>query len=117
MKTNNTLHNETKLYLAHLQFERKLSINTINSYWLDLKFYTNYLTDVYNIDNFNNIKTRYIKNYIQSLSKIKNNNLKENATLNRVISSIKNFHKYLFLNKKCNNNPSKILKSIKRIII
>ncbi len=113
MKTNNLLYNETKLYLAYLQFERKLSINTINAYWLDLKFYINYLNEAYNIDDFNNIKRTHLKNYIQSLSKIKNNTTKENATLNRTVSSIKNFHKYLLLNNKCKNDPSKVLKSIK----
>ena len=43
MKKNNNLYNEAKLYLAYLQFERKLSNNTINSYWLDLKYYIKYL--------------------------------------------------------------------------
>ena len=37
MKNKSNLHNEIKLYLAYLQFERKLSINTINAYWLDIK--------------------------------------------------------------------------------
>ena len=36
-KTINML-NELRRYLAFLQFEKKLSINTINSYWLDLKY-------------------------------------------------------------------------------
>ena len=35
--------NEVKKYLAFLQFEKKLSRNTVESYWLDLKHYTEYL--------------------------------------------------------------------------
>ena len=47
MKSNekifNSLLNEVKKYLAHLQFERNMSINTTESYYLDLKYYIEYL--------------------------------------------------------------------------
>ena len=113
MKKNNSLYNEIKLYLAYLQFERKLSSNTVNSYWLDLKYYISYLEDSYSIKSFNSIKSLHIKQYIKDLSSYKNSNQKENATLNRTISSIKNFHKYLFLNNKVKTNSSEMIKSIK----
>ena len=45
----NYLLNETKKYLAYLQFERKLSNNTINSYWFDLKSFIDYSYKVLNI--------------------------------------------------------------------
>ena len=113
MKKQNKLYNEVKLYLAYLQFERKLSINTINSYWLDLKFYINYINKSYAIHSFNNIKLKHIKDYIKNLSMMKNDNKKENATLNRSISSIKNFHKYLFLNNIVKSNVAEMIKTIK----
>ena len=48
-KRNTILFNEIKKYLAYLQFERKLSVNTINAYWLDIKSYIDYTVNKYNV--------------------------------------------------------------------
>ena len=109
----NEILNELKKYLSYLQFERKLSVNTINSYWLDLKFYVSYMIDEFNIKSYNDIKHKNIAKFIQSLSTIKNNSMYENSSLNRIISSIKSFHKYLLINELTNKDPSKLIKSIK----
>ena len=44
MKTSfdNIILNDAKKYLAFLQFERNLATNTINSYWMDIKYYIKY---------------------------------------------------------------------------
>ena len=67
MKKTNLLYNDIKLYLAYLQFERKLSTNTINSYWLDLKSYINYMLEIYDITDFNHIKRVYITDDCEEL--------------------------------------------------
>ena len=69
----NNLLNEVKKYLSYLQFERKLSINTINSYWLDLKSYMIYIIDQHSIHSFTDIKHSHIKKYIHNISILKNN--------------------------------------------
>ena len=74
---NNFLYNDIKLYLAYLQFERRLSSNTINSYWLDLKRYADYLSKAYQIDKISLIKSKHIKNYIKNINSFKNNNINE----------------------------------------
>ena len=104
--------NDSKKYLSFLQFERNLSINTINSYWLDLKYYITYIVDRYNIKTYKSIKAIYISEYISSLSKISSNSI-ESSTINRAISSIKGFHKYIYLNNIVNKDPSRNLQSLK----
>ena len=111
MKSNNKIFNEGKKYLAFLQFEKNLSINTINSYWYDLEKYLIYITDFYKIKDLDNVKLNHIKSYIQTISTYTNN--KESSSINRLISSIKSFHKYLFLNSITKKNPSKLLHTIK----
>ena len=90
-----------------------MSKNTIESYWNDLKSYITYIIEVYNVKNFKDIKIGYIKDYIANLSKYKNNNITQNSSINRTISSIKGFHKYLFINNKIIENYSILIKSVK----
>ena len=107
----NTILNEVKTYLAYLQYERKLSVNTINSYWLDLKLFIDYVSDIPRIDKIKNIKDKDIQKYIRSLSTYLNiNNTlkdKEASSINRSISSIKSFFKYLINNNLINKDPTK----------
>jgi len=111
--TINILKNEIKKYLAFLQFEKNLSINTVNSYWHDLNSYITYLNQNYKIKSFNSIKNRHIRNYIRDLTKYLSPNTLKSSTINRSISSIRGFHKYLIINKICKNNASKNILSIK----
>jgi len=110
---NSHLFNEIKKYLSYLQFERKLSNNTINSYWQDLNSYLKFLVEEYDIDSFKEIKHIHIKKYIQCLSTLKKDHSYENTSINRLISSIRSLHKYLLLNEIIDKDPTKLLKSIK----
>jgi len=108
----NIILNDSKKYLSFLQFERNLSVNTINSYWLDLKYYITYIVDKNNIKTYKSIKAKHLSEYISSLSKISSNSI-ESTTINRTISSIKGFHKYIYINNICGNDPSRNLQSLK----
>ena len=108
----NNMLNEVKLYLTFLQFERNLSSNTLNAYWTDLKSYIDYIVNYYNIFNLNDIKSSNVNDYLKELSLYKSS-LKEKSTINRNISSIRNFHKYLTLNSKTSNDPTKDIHSLK----
>ena len=107
--------NEVKKYLAYLQFEKKLSTNTIDSYWLDLKHYVEYLNIEQKITNFFNIKAINLRDYISEISKYSYSSQEKlsSASLNRKLSSLKGFHKHLFINKLSKIDPSKILSSLK----
>ena len=112
------LYNDGKKYLAFLQFERKLSSNTISSYWLDLKSFFDYIANSYNIKKLSEIKSAHINTYIKSLDKYidKQNHtvVKKSSSINRSISSIKSFYKYLINNEIIKENPAKSILSVKQ---
>jgi len=89
---------EYKIFLA---IEKRLSMNTCNSYVIDIKMYSDYLNKK-NIYNYDDIKTEDIKNYLKIL---KRNNIK-NSTISRKITTIKSFHKFLYINKYTINNEA-----------
>ena len=111
MKRNNEIFNEVKKYLVYLQFEKNLSNNTINAYWSDLEKYLSYIIDKFKVGKLSSIKLLHIKDYIQAINEFDTS--KENSSINRLISSIKNFHKYLLINQLIKKDPAKLLKSIK----
>ena len=112
------LYNDGKKYLAFLQFERKLSSNTISSYWLDLKSFFDYIANSYNIKKLSEIKSAHINTYIKSLDKYIDKKsytvVKKSSSINRSISSIKSFYKYLINNEIIKENPAKSILSVKQ---
>ena len=111
------LLNQAKTYLAYLQYERKLSPNTIKSYLFDLKYFIDFITDKYKIKEIERVQKKHIKDYIKSLTTYTYNNIvfeKENSSINRAISSIKNYFKYLSDNKFILKDPTKDIESSKQ---
>ena len=68
---NKQLLNQVKIYLAYLQYERKLSINTIKSYLFDLENFIDFITHQYNIKILEDIKAKHIREY-ENKMRIKN---------------------------------------------
>ena len=96
-----------KEYIDYIKDKKRLSNNTVSSYYIDIKKYINYLNSI-NLE-LNDVVENDIIGYIINLEK-------ENvsvATVSRMISSIKSFHDYLFLNHIINNNPAKTIKKPK----
>lgn len=94
-------------YIDYIKSKKKLSENTICSYYTDIKKYLDYLKN-------ENIKiedvTEYdIINFLVNLEK-QNNSV---ATVSRVTSSVKSFHEYLFLNRISETNPANTIKKPK----
>lgn len=94
-------------YIDYIKSKKKLSENTICSYYTDIKKYLDYLKS-------ENIKiedvTEYdIINFLVNLEK-QNNSV---ATVSRVTSSVKSFHEYLFLNRISETNPANTIKKPK----
>ena len=67
--------NYIKKYLAFLQFEKKLSSNTINSYWHDLKFFAEYISEFLHLDEFKSINKNHVRDYIGLLNTYNMNDL------------------------------------------
>ena len=121
----NPLLNIVKKYVLHLQFERRLSINTTNAYYRDLEKYACFLFDSFNIENPKKIYKNHIDKYLNKCLKYLPNTNKQKykgSSLSRNISSIKGFHEYLLLHELTNTNPvesidfPKIAKSLPEVL-
>jgi integrase/recombinase XerD len=100
-------------YLSHLQFERRLSNNTLYAYSLDLKKYTHFLFSELHLTSINSIKASHIENFVNDLNytgkmDIKSN-FKKSSTIHRLFSTIRGFHQYLCQLKITKNDPSELL--------
>ena len=106
------LVNQVKIYLAYLQYERKLSANTIKSYLFDLKHFIDFIVSQYNIKTIEDVRSKHIRGYITSLNTYMYNNMifeKQNSSINRAISSVKNYFKYLVNNDFIKKDPTKAI--------
>ena len=101
--------NIVKKYILHLQYERRLSVNTTNSYYYDLEKYVDYLFFTYKISKTNKIYKTHLTRYLeQSLKYSSNLSVKQKykgSSLSRNLSSIKGFHDYLLANDLAKINP------------
>ena len=100
-------------YLSHLQFERRLSNNTLYAYSLDLKKYTHFLFSELHLTSINSIKASHIENFVNDLNYTgkmdRKNNFKKPSTIHRLFSTIRGFHQYLCQLKITKNDPSELL--------
>ncbi|MGL5694190.1 MAG: tyrosine-type recombinase/integrase, partial [Peptostreptococcaceae bacterium] len=96
-----------KEYINYIKNKRKLSENTVSSYFTDIKKYLDYL------QNKNIIPHGVVENdIIGYLMELERANVSA-STVSRMISSIKSFHDYLFFSGKCEKDPSRSIKKPK----
>jgi len=107
----NNLYNHIKKYIALLNY-RNLSENTTQAYHHDIKMFIDYVYESYKITHFNSIKSSHIKEYLNGLGDYQTTN-KKSSSINRSISSIRNFYKFLIDENLVNNNPIKVIESPK----
>lgn len=94
-------------YINYIKNKKRLSENTVLSYFTDIKKYLEYL----NLKNIklSDIRENDIIGYLIELEKADTSV----ATISRMISSIKSFHDYLFLSNICSSNLAKDIKKPK----
>ena len=113
IERNNPLWELAKEYLSHLQFERRLSNNTLYAYNLDLKKYTHFLFSKLHLTSINSIKMSHIENFIKDLNNVgtmdAKSGLKKSSTIHRLFSTIRGFHQYLCNLQITENDPSELL--------
>ena len=78
-------------FKMHLQVNRHLSQNSINSYNTDLVKYIEWLRMKYEVRSLTDISSEMVKKYIQTLKR----GGFESSSISRKISAIKAFHKYI----------------------
>jgi integrase/recombinase XerD len=90
-----------KLYLNHLSVERNLARNSLESYSRDLRSYVDYLTQ-------NNKAKSIQENDIQDFLNSKRSDQSE-ASITRLVASIRGFHKFMVQEEIADNNPAQYL--------
>ncbi len=91
-------------YIEYIKNNRKLTNNTINSYFIDIKKYIEYIEN--KKLNLFDLSENDIISYIIELEK---SNVSA-STISRAISSVKSFHEYLFLKRYTESNMAKNIK-------
>ena len=95
-------------YLTMLRVERNVSPQTIDAYKRDINQYLGYLNGS-GIKNLSKIKSTHIRNYIRVL----NDGGMAPASISRIISSIRSYHKYLSSENILDKNPVLVINNPK----
>ena len=90
-----------KSFLDYLSFEKKYSEHTITAYKNDLKTFQKFLIQEYEDDNLLDVNYSQIRSWIVSLVDAGISN----RSVNRKISSLKSFYKFLQKTKQINDSP------------
>lgn len=101
--------NNLQSFSDYLQLEKNYSPLTINAYVNDIRFFQEFILKSFEHDNLLEVNYTQIRNWIVSLSD------KEisNKSINRKISSLKAFYKFLLKTKQIQANPLSKHKSLK----
>jgi integrase/recombinase XerC len=95
-----------KSYLQYLQFEKRYSSHTLKAYKSDIEQFIQYLNREYTITDFNQVKSSYIRSWIVYLMDAGDTA----RTINRKLSSLKSYSRFLKKKNKLKINPfSKVL--------
>lgn len=105
---SNDFNKKYQQYLNFIKFEKGLSDATLESYRYDLVKYLNFIENK-NIFAIEDISTNDINEFITNCRNDLNN-----SSILRLLSSIKNFHLFLFNNKKIGFDPSETIEFSKK---
>ena len=103
-----------KSFFDYLEIEKKYSSNTIEAYRNDLNVFAGFLIDEFDVNNINNTSYSYIRSWIVNLV----NKGISNRSINRKITSLNSYFKFLLKIDLINENPltnHKALKTQKKI--
>ncbi len=109
------LYSLEKQFLNHLRLEKALSENTISNYSYDIKYFIDYLTDERKIRDIKDVDEETVEKYVYFLrnQKNKNGDYYSVKSINRYISTLKSFFKFLLSERIISKNPSEIIESPK----
>ena len=103
-------------FTDYLFLEKKYSKHTVNAYIADLNSFHDFIKEEFEQENLVEVNYSLIRSWIILLSE----NNAENVTINRKISSLKAFYKFLIKTKQIQVNPllkHKALKTPKKVQI
>ena len=101
------MEKQIKSFLEFLKVEKKMSINTLQSYERDVLQFSKYLDE--NKLNYAKIKQEDIKDYLNHLQEIG----KKTSSISRSLASIRSFYQYQLRVKKVRKDPTEGMQSPK----
>ena len=110
------MENYKSKFYDYLLLEKNYSQHTVTAYLNDLGFFESFLSSEYEDDNLIAVNYNQIRSWIVSLS----DDGISNASINRKVSSLKSFYKFLLKTKQIDSSPlvkHKALKAPKKIQI
>lgn len=110
------MENSKDKFRDYLLLEKKYSLHTITAYLNDIGFFESFLSEAFEDDNLIKVNYAQIRAWIVSLS----DDGISNASINRKISSLKSFYKFLLKTKQIDVSPllkHKALKAPKKLQI
>jgi integrase/recombinase XerC len=108
--------NNLKAFQDYLQLEKNYSLHTVNAYVNDLVFFQEFLKENFDTEKLEDVNYSMIRSWIVAMV----DNDISNSSVNRKISSLKSFYKFLLKTKQIENSPllkHKSLKTPKKIQI
>jgi integrase/recombinase XerC len=101
------MHQEA--FINYLRYEKRLSSHTVIAYSNDLEQFFIYLKNVYSLDDIKEVNHSFIRSWVVSLMEHKITA----RSVNRKISTLKSFYKYLLREKVLEINPMHKIQSPK----
>jgi integrase/recombinase XerC len=99
-----------KDYIHFLRFEKRYSPHTINAYQSDLQQFHDYLQEVYSDSSLSDITHLHLRSWLVTL---RENDKLAARSLNRKISGINGYFKYMMRNGLATKNPCSLLHSVR----
>ena len=97
-------------FINYLRFEKRYSQHTVMAYQRDLEQFEQYLNGQYGALNIEDINAIYLKSWLANLRLEKEIEVR---SINRKISSIRSFFRFLLRKGQIQNNPATVLKVLK----
>ncbi len=101
------MEKQIKLFLEFLRDDKKLSVNTLQSYKRDISQYEAYINE--NKLNYLKVTEEDIRNYMEYLKEED----KKKSTISRSLAAIRSFYQFLIRSKKVKKDPTKNIESPK----
>lgn len=92
----------TNHFFNYLQYEKRLSSHTLTAYDVDLNQFRSYLSDTFELHDLLSVKSSHIRSWI--IHRIEEKDA--TSTVNRKISCLKSFYKFLVRNNHLKTNPT-----------
>ncbi len=90
-----------QLFISYLKFEKRYSEHTIIAYQNDLTYFWDFLSQTYQINSPSEVSYQFVRSW---LARLKDENI-SSRSINRKISSLKSFFKYLIKTGALETNP------------